>query len=160
MQVVDSQREKSRQRAHIPYRDSKLTFLLQDSLGGNAKTMVVANVSPSTACCHETLSTLQFANRVKDIRNRAKINTDTVGDMKALQAEVERLQAELSGEQVNFESLPLDRVRVAAAVALLLCCPGGRYAATTALANEKRRHSNARANHCACIDPLHQRRIA
>jgi hypothetical protein len=101
VQVVDSQRDKTRQRSHIPYRDSKLTFLLQDSLGGNAKTMVVANVSPSAACCHETLSTLQFANRVKDIRNRAKVNTDTVGDTKALQAEVERLQAELSGAQAR-----------------------------------------------------------
>jgi kinesin family member 15 len=96
---VEAQRDKKPAR-HIPYRDSKLTFLLQDSLGGNAKTMVVANVSPSAACCHETLSTLQFANRVKDIRNRAKVNTDTVGDMKALQAEVERLTAELSSVQV------------------------------------------------------------
>ena len=100
LQVVEAQRDKKPTR-HIPYRDSKLTFLLQDSLGGNAKTMVVANVSPSVACCHETLSTLQFANRVKDIRNHAKVNTDTVGDMKALQAEVERLQTELSCVQVR-----------------------------------------------------------
>ena len=98
--MVDSQRDK-KTKSHIPYRDSKLTFLLQDSLGGNAKTMVIANVSPSVACGHETLSTLQFANRVKDIRNRAKINTDTVGDMKALQAEVERLTMELSSVQVS-----------------------------------------------------------
>ena len=85
---------------HIPYRDSKLTFLLQDSLGGNAKTILVANVSPSTACAHETLSTLQFAERAQCIRNRAKVNTDTQGDQRALQAEVERLQAELGSLQV------------------------------------------------------------
>jgi kinesin family member 15 len=99
LQVVESQ-ESKRVGRHIPYRDSKLTFLLQDSLGGNAKTMLVANVSPSTACAHETLSTLQFAERAKCIRNRAKVNTDTQGDHRALQAEVERLQAELSSLQV------------------------------------------------------------
>lgn len=106
MQVVESQAAKQVGR-HIPYRDSKLTFLLQDSLGGNAKTMLVANVSPSTACAHETLSTLQFAERAKCIRNRAKVNTDTQGDHRALQAEVERLQAELSSLQVqNLLSFP------------------------------------------------------
>jgi kinesin family member 15 len=52
-------------------------------------------VSPSTACAHETLSTLQFAERAKCIKNRAKVNIDTQGDIKMLQAEVERLQAEL-----------------------------------------------------------------
>jgi Kinesin motor domain len=118
VQVVEAQRDKKPSR-HIPYRDSKLTFLLQDSLGGNAKTMVIANVSPSTACCHETLSTLQFANRVKDIRNHAKINTDTVGDMKALQAEVERLQSELSSQQVLWRPCAAG---VADAAARCECC--------------------------------------
>lgn len=80
---------------HIPYRNSKLTFLLQDSLGGNSKTFLVANVSPSNLCAHETLSTLQFADRAKCIRNRAKVNTDTEGTEMALQAEVERLREEL-----------------------------------------------------------------
>jgi kinesin family member 15 len=81
--------------------------LLQDSLGGNAKTMLVANVSPSVACAHETLSTLQFAERAKCIRNRAKVNTDTQGDHRALQAEVERLQAELGSLQVSLTALLL-----------------------------------------------------
>lgn len=103
LQVVEAQQIKQGVR-HIPYRDSKLTFLLQDSLGGNAKTMLVANVSPSTACAHETLSTLQFAERTKCIRNRAKVNTDTQGERRALQAEVERLQAELSSLQVGIPS--------------------------------------------------------
>eukprot|EP00892_Ulva_mutabilis_P001902 jgi/Ulvmu1/11712/UM008_0123.1 len=96
--VVESQQTKLPGR-HIPYRDSKLTFLLQDSLGGNAKTMLVANVSPSVACAHETLSTLQFAERAKCIKNRAKVNVDTQGDKRALQAELERLQAELASLQ-------------------------------------------------------------
>lgn len=94
VQVIEAQQDK-RPNRHVPYRDSKLTFLLQDSLGGNAKTMVIANVSPSVACEHETRSTLQFAHGMKDVRNRAKVNTDTVGDTTALRAEVERLTAEL-----------------------------------------------------------------
>lgn len=99
MQVVEAQQAKLG--AHIPYRDSKLTFLLQDSLGGNAKTILIANVSPSAACAHETLSTLQFADGAKNIRNRARVNTDTQGDDRALRAEVERLQAELKAVQVT-----------------------------------------------------------
>jgi hypothetical protein len=93
LQVVEAQ--ESAKKRHIPYRNSKLTFLLQDSLGGNSKTFLVANVSPSNLCSHETLSTLQFAERAKCIRNRAKVNTDTEGTETALQAEVERLREEL-----------------------------------------------------------------
>lgn len=104
VQVVESQQTNLPGR-HIPYRDSKLTFLLQDSLGGNAKTVLVANVSPSVACAHETLSTLQFAERAKCIKNRAKVNMDTQGDKRALQAELERLQAELASLQVCFYPL-------------------------------------------------------
>jgi hypothetical protein len=98
LQVVESQQSKFG--AHIPYRDSKLTFLLQDSLGGNAKTILIANVSPSAACAHETLSTLQFADGAKCIRNRARVNTDTQGDDRSLRAEVERLRSELAAGQV------------------------------------------------------------
>lgn len=93
VQVVEAQ--ESGKARHIPYRNSKLTFLLQDSLGGNSKTFLVANVSPSNLCAHETLSTLQFADRAKCIRNRAKVNTDTEGTEAALQSEVERLREEL-----------------------------------------------------------------
>ena len=49
--------------AHIPYRDSKLTRLLQDSLGGNAKTLFIVTISPSISCMDETTSTLQFAGK-------------------------------------------------------------------------------------------------
>lgn len=102
VQVVEAQQCKpGAPMPHIPYRDSKLTFLLQDSLGGNAKTTLIANVSPSAACAHETLSTLQFAAGAKSIRNRARVNTDTQGDDRALKAEVERLRAELASAQVS-----------------------------------------------------------
>jgi len=54
---------------HVPYRDSKLTFLLKNSLGGNSKTLMIANVSPSSAHLNETISTLEFAKRAKMIKN-------------------------------------------------------------------------------------------
>lgn len=65
---------------------------MQDSLGGNAKTMIIANVSPCRMCAQETLSTLQFASRAKHIRNKAVINQDTNGDVAMLQREVMRLR--------------------------------------------------------------------
>jgi hypothetical protein len=62
--------------SHIPYRDSKLTRLLQDSLGGNSKTLMIATVSPASYNYEETLSTLRYANRAKNIKNKPKINED------------------------------------------------------------------------------------
>ncbi|KAL9171539.1 hypothetical protein ABFS82_04G215700 [Erythranthe guttata] len=81
---------------HVPYRDSKLTFLLQDSLGGNAKTIIIANVSPSTSCSLETLSTLKFAQRAKFIKNHAIVNEDASGDVLALRIENQNLKKEVS----------------------------------------------------------------
>ena len=62
--------------SHIPYRDSKLTRLLQNSLGGNAKTVMCANAGPADYNYDETLSTLRYANRAKNIKNKPKINED------------------------------------------------------------------------------------
>jgi len=61
---------------HIPYRDSKLTRLLQDSLGGNTKTAMIAAISPADYNYDETLSTLRYANRAKQIKNKPVINED------------------------------------------------------------------------------------
>ncbi|KAL0021379.1 hypothetical protein WJX77_010218 [Trebouxia sp. C0004] len=83
------------QQTHIPYQDSRLTFLLQDSLGGNAKTVMVANVNPAAACLKETHSTLGFAHRARMIRNKAVVNEDTTADALLLQKENERLRKEL-----------------------------------------------------------------
>jgi len=67
---------------HINYRDSKLTFLLKDSLGGNSKTHLIANVSPCTMSYSETNMTLAFARRVKLIKvNKASINEDMSGNL-------------------------------------------------------------------------------
>ena len=78
---------------HVHYRDSKLTFLLRDSLGGNAKTLIIANVSPAALHIGETLSTLKFAQRAKLIKNEARINEDSNGTLNALKAELRRLRS-------------------------------------------------------------------
>ena len=61
---------------HIPYRDSKLTRLLQESLGGNARTIMIANVGPASFNYEETMSTLRYAYQAKKIKNKPKINED------------------------------------------------------------------------------------
>ncbi|CAL8470378.1 g9920 [Coccomyxa elongata] len=96
MSLVDVQRGAQR---HVPYRDSRLTYLLQDSLGGNSKTIMVANISPASANLAETLSTLRFAQRAKSIKNKAVVNEDTRGDEGSLRAEIQRLKDELAAYQ-------------------------------------------------------------
>jgi hypothetical protein len=61
-------------KSHIPYRDSKITRLLEDSLGGNCKTTFMAMISPSIDAFNESISTLKFANRAKNIRNTPMVN--------------------------------------------------------------------------------------
>lgn len=93
MSLVDVAHGKHR---HVPYRDSRLTFLLQDSLGGNSKTTIIANVSPSMCAANETLSTLKFAQRAKLIQNDAKVNEDASGDVTALQQQIQMLKEQMS----------------------------------------------------------------
>jgi kinesin family protein 15 len=80
----------------VPYRDSKLTFLLRDSLGGNTKTSLIAAVNPSSKSFGETLSTLKFAQRAKMIKNKAARNEDVVGNVSDLHAEIRRLKEMLA----------------------------------------------------------------
>jgi len=94
--VINALVERSNGRSrHISYRDSKLTFLLRDSLGGNAKTLLLAAISPAGENFGETLSTLKFAQRAKMIKNKAIINEDTSGSTDALQLEIKNLKNEL-----------------------------------------------------------------
>lgn len=72
--VISALADESKRASHIPYRDSKLTRLLQDSLGGNSQTLMLACVSPSWTNHKETLNTLKYANRARNIRNRVVIN--------------------------------------------------------------------------------------
>lgn len=84
---------------HIPYRNSKLTRLLQDSLGGNSKTMMCANIGPASYNYDETISTLRYANRAKNIKNRAVINEDPKDALlRQFQKEIEDLKKKLAEE--------------------------------------------------------------
>ncbi|KAJ2656946.1 Kinesin-like protein kif15 [Coemansia sp. RSA 1200] len=94
--LVDIASGKSR---HVNYRDSKLTFLLRDSLGGNSVTSIIANVSPAMCNDMETASTLRFAQRAKMIRNNAVVNQDMQGDVSQLQAEIQRLKLHIANMQ-------------------------------------------------------------
>jgi len=82
---------------HVPYRDSKLTRLLQDSLGGNAHTLMIACVAPSEWNHGETVNTLKYANRARNIRNRAELREKEDGwdDLEWLQTMVTKLRKEL-----------------------------------------------------------------
>ncbi|CAL1290201.1 unnamed protein product [Larinioides sclopetarius] len=82
---------------HVPYRDSKLTRLLQDSLGGNAKTIMIANIGPASYNLEETITTLRYANRAKNIKNKPVVNVDPK-DAILLQfkQEISRLKAQLA----------------------------------------------------------------
>lgn len=80
---------------HIPYRDSKLTFILKDSLGGNSRTFMIAAVSAASTSFQETLSTLKFAQRAKMIRNKASINEESGGSIESLKREIKKLKEEL-----------------------------------------------------------------
>merc|ERR1711974_354498 len=82
--------------SHVPYRDSKLTRLLQDSLGGNARTVMVANLGPASYNYEESVTTLRFANRAKNIKNKPRINEDSKDALlREFQQEIARLKAQI-----------------------------------------------------------------
>ncbi|XP_031988964.1 kinesin-like protein KIF21B isoform X1 [Corvus moneduloides] len=94
--VISALGDQSKKVVHVPYRDSKLTRLLQDSLGGNSQTIMIACVSPSDRDFMETLNTLKYANRARNIKNKVVVNQDkTSQQISALRAEIARLQMEL-----------------------------------------------------------------
>uniref|UniRef100_A0A7S2WNF6 Kinesin-like protein n=1 Tax=Mucochytrium quahogii TaxID=96639 RepID=A0A7S2WNF6_9STRA len=100
-------------RPHIKYRDSKLTFLLRDSLGGNSKTHMIANINPLTQYFAESLNTLKFAQRAKLIKNNAKINQDLAdANVALLKAQIMRLKEQLAVkvELVSNENHPGETV--------------------------------------------------
>lgn len=92
--------------SHIPYRDSKLTRILQESLGGNSRTTLVINISPASSNAAETLSTLRFGSRAKKIKNTAHINTEpTVEWLKARVKLLEKTNKALE-DQLTKHSTP------------------------------------------------------
>ncbi|XP_068719080.1 chromosome-associated kinesin KIF4-like [Montipora capricornis] len=82
--------------AHVPYRDSKLTRLLQDSLGGNSNTLMIACVSPADSNFEETLNTLRYADRARQIKNKPIVNLDpAAAELAKLRQQVQMLQMQL-----------------------------------------------------------------
>lgn len=83
---------------YVPYRDSKLTRILQESLGGNSRTTLIINCSPSSYNDAETLGTLRFGTRAKSIKNKAKVNAELSP------AELKALLKKAQGQVTNFET--------------------------------------------------------
>ncbi|XP_010922468.1 kinesin-like protein KIN-5A [Elaeis guineensis] len=97
---------------HIPYRDSKLTRLLRDSLGGKTKTCIIATISPSIHCLEETLNTLDYAHRAKHIKNKPEVNQKMMKSalIKDLYSEIDRLKQEVyAAREKNGIYIPRDR---------------------------------------------------
>lgn len=93
---------------YIPYRDSILTWLLKDSLGGNSKTIMIAALSPADCNYSETLSTLRYANRAKNIINKPTVNEDAnVKLIRELREEINKLKSMLTGDIVSGSSCAL-----------------------------------------------------
>uniref|UniRef100_A0A8C8SWH8 StAR-related lipid transfer protein 9 n=1 Tax=Pelusios castaneus TaxID=367368 RepID=A0A8C8SWH8_9SAUR len=85
-----------RRRAYIPYRDSILTWLLKDSLGGNSKSIMIATISPASSSYNETMSTLRYASNARNIINKPRVNEDAnVKLIRELREEIDRLKTML-----------------------------------------------------------------
>ncbi|CAH1451101.1 unnamed protein product [Lactuca virosa] len=99
--VISSLAQKN---AHVPYRNSKLTQLLQDSLGGQAKTLMFVHISPELNAVGETLSTLKFAERVATVElGAAQVHKDTTSDVKDLKEQIANLKAALAKKEGDQE---------------------------------------------------------
>lgn len=98
--VISALTEDSQKKIHVPYRDSKLTRILQDSLGGNARTCMIACISPAEINFEETLNTLKYASRARNIKNKPVINRDPQSAIIAqLKQELSSLKQEIKSYQ-------------------------------------------------------------
>ncbi len=110
-QVISALVEKSEGRdRHVAYRNSKLTFLLRESLGGNSRATLVAAISPSDMNFAESLSTLKFAQRTKRIKNQAVVNEDINGTVDALKMEVSLLRKQLRSVKEKSRRISIENV--------------------------------------------------
>eukprot|EP00884_Botryococcus_braunii_P022705 jgi/Botrbrau1/9118/Bobra.0305s0022.1 len=134
--VIGALTDKHGIRPHVPYRDSKLTRILEDSLGGNCRTTMMAMISPSLDAFSETLSTLKFATRAKTIRNAATVNEDV--DQRTLlrkyEKELRRLRSELQRRQQEL----VDKRHLLAVEEEKRRAEADKLAAITALAHRSR----------------------
>jgi kinesin family protein 6/9 len=99
--VALQERSMGLRRGHVPYRNSTLTSVLRDSLGGNCRTAMIATVQPSSAQVEESIATCRFAQRVAMISNRIAVNeeVDTQAAIRRLKAEVRELREEVRQSQ-------------------------------------------------------------
>ncbi|CAN4122644.1 unnamed protein product [Withania somnifera] len=107
--------KKRKEGVHVPYRDSKLTRLLQDSLGGNSRTVMIACISPADINAEETLNSLKYANRARNIQNKPVVNRDPVSsEMLKMRQQLEFLQAELCarGGGASFDEIQVLKDRI------------------------------------------------
>ncbi|XP_036442255.1 kinesin-like protein KIF14 [Colossoma macropomum] len=111
-----SEQAQSRRKVFIPYRESVLTWLLKESLGGNSKTAMIATLSPAASNVDESLSTLRYAQQARLIINVAKVNEDTNAKLiRELKAEVEKLRAaQMSSQGIDPEKMRQFQQEVAA----------------------------------------------
>jgi hypothetical protein len=111
----------------VRYRDSKLTFLLKNSLGGNSKTCFIANIAPASSYYMESLSTLMFAQRAKCVRNAAKINENLISDsIRALTAELNKTKAELNTLSEKYSLLQQSQLVYKQDLVCTFCSNKGR----------------------------------
>ncbi|KAF3690792.1 Kinesin-like protein KIF14 [Channa argus] len=104
-----SEQALTRKTVFIPYRESVLTWLLKESLGGNSKTAMIATLSPAGSNVEESLSTLRYAQQARTIINVAKVNEDTSAKLiRELKAEVDKLRA----AQMSSQGIEPERVRL------------------------------------------------
>lgn len=102
--LADQANGRNKKEQFVPYRDSVLTWLLKDNLGGNSKTIMISTISPSADSYEETLSTLRYADRAKRIVNHAVVNEDPNNRIiRELREEVEQLREQLMNATVNTE---------------------------------------------------------
>lgn len=100
--VISALSDPKRKATHIPYRDSKITRLLKDSLGGNAKTCMITCISPSAVNFDETLNSLKYANRARNIKNKPIVNKDKQATRIAeMQTEIQALRDELQRHRLT-----------------------------------------------------------
>ena len=104
--LADEEHQKAGHEKHVGYRESKLTRLLQDALGGNSQTLFLACVSPAEVNLSETLSTLRYANRARNIQNKPVKNTDPMQEeLRRLHAYTKVLRIECVKERFGIQGL-------------------------------------------------------
>ncbi|XP_035165965.1 kinesin-like protein KIF27 isoform X10 [Oxyura jamaicensis] len=114
--VISALGDPKRKSVHIPYRDAKITRILKDSLGGNAKTVMITCISPSSSDFDESLNSLKYANRAKNIRNKPVVNYNPDQDrIDEMELEIRLLREALQNQQVSNQcshDLNQERTRI------------------------------------------------